>query len=177
MLGLTAEVCCACRSLFTFTSEAWVWVCEEGCLPLCLFSACPAAGGFFSFLSFLLFSFFFFQAALNRPSWYNATFRGQTASTCVPRETALNSTALDTERSNVVFLPLWSCYYGASVLLMQHVGVRGRAVTFTPGLKHLDRIFLFFLNENLDEGKKEKCEENGPAEYPVLSSAQASSLF
>lgn len=47
--GLTAEVCCACRSL------------QEGCLPLCLFSVCPAAGGFFSFLSFLLFSVFFFK--------------------------------------------------------------------------------------------------------------------
>lgn len=59
------------------------------------------------------------------------------------RETALNSMVLDTERSNAVSVPLHSCYYAASVLLMQHVGVRGRALTFTPRLKHLDWVYIF----------------------------------
>lgn len=72
------------------------------------------------------------------------------------RETALNSMALDTEQSNAVSVPLCSCYYAASVRLMQHVGLRGRAVTFTPRLKHLDRIFIFLLNQILNWKKKRK---------------------
>lgn len=71
--------------------------------------------------------------------------------------------ALDKERNNAFSLPLCGCYYGASVLLMQHVGVRGSAVTFTPRLKQLDWILILLLNEILD-WKKEKCAENRPAE-------------
>lgn len=74
-------------------------------------------------------------------------------------ETALNSMALDTKRSNAVSLPLCSCYYGMSLLLMQHVGVRGSAVTFTPRLKNLDQIFIF-----LKKKKLKKSAENGLAE-------------
>lgn len=120
------------------------------CLPLCLFSARTAARRFFYF-----FIYFFSQTALNRPSRYNscATFTGQTAFTRVPCETALNSPATESEWSSAVSLPLCTRYYGASVLLLQHVGGRGRAVTFTLRLKHLDQTFIFLSNEILDEKK------------------------
>lgn len=97
------------------------------------------------------------------------------------RETALNSMASDTKQSNAVSLPLCSCYYGASVLLMQHVRVRGSAVTFTPRLKHLDRIFIFLLSAILNEGRgwggREKCVENGTGEKSILPSAQVLSFI